>query len=103
MGAHKSALGHHTVVFLYRLLLGLQLLLKVHFLLKSSVLFSIFFPDEFLYLGGGCRLEVGDGNAVDVGLPLPAPGVQGPPHLLLLAHVSHVNEVQEEPEEPGVY
>ena len=59
--------------------------------------------DEFPYLTGGCRLEVGDGNGVDMGLPLLAPGVQGPPHLKLLGHVPHVDEVEKEPEEPAKY
>ena len=38
-----------------------------------------------------------------MGLPLLAPGVQGPPHLGLLGHVPHVDEVEEEPEEPAKY
>ena len=59
--------------------------------------------DELPYLTSGCRLEVGDGNGVDVGLPLLASGVQGPPDLGLLRHVPHVNEVEEEPEEPAKY
>ena len=38
-----------------------------------------------------------------MGLPLLAPGVQGPPHLGLLGHVPHVDEVEKEPEEPAKY
>ena len=38
-----------------------------------------------------------------MGLPLFAPGVQGPMHLGLLRHVPHVDEVEEEPEEPAKY